>query len=143
LSLIVLQPTSGSIQSDVQKAVQEIQKNMMLRFLLTNLGQIISQEARRTDLILNQGKEGRFVVLCPETTSKGVLGLAERIRSTASDRLGLSLTYGIASFPDEALTFDDLLHKAERELIHLYTAQNFKMSAANSLPEPSENPDGS
>jgi len=132
LSILLLEPVSGSIQADIQRTVQEIQKDMMDRFLLSNLGQIISQESRRTDLVLNETKGGRFIVLCTETTNKGVTGLAERIRSTAEERLGLSLAYGVASFPDEASTFEDLMHKAEQELIQLYTASNLKTPDSNS-----------
>lgn len=118
LALVVVEPCAESLQPDLQRAVQDIHKNMMGRFIEANLAQVIKKEARRTDLILRRGKEGRFVVLCPETNGEGSVHLAERIQEVAMERLGIAVAYGIASFPDEALTFEELLQRAEFNLLH-------------------------
>ena len=41
-----------------------------------------------------------------------IVFLAERISKIVEERTGLQVNCGIASFPDEALTFEDLLHTA-------------------------------
>jgi len=55
---------------------------------------------------------GRFVVLCPETDLENAVFLAGRTRKIVEERTGLHVHCGAASFPDEALTFEDLLHLA-------------------------------
>ncbi|MBK7454016.1 MAG: hypothetical protein IPJ46_09975 [Anaerolineales bacterium] len=43
---------------------------------------------------------------------EGARLLAGRIARVVEERTGLQVNYGCASFPDEALTFDDLLDMA-------------------------------
>lgn len=118
LSLVVVEPCAESLEVDIQRAIQDIQKNMLGRFIEAKLAQVINKEARRTDLVLRRGKEGRFVVLCPETNGESSIHLAERIQKIAMERLGIDVAYGIASFPDEALTFEELLQRAEFNLTY-------------------------
>ena len=90
---------------------------MVSRFVSVSLAKIITREARRTDLIISQGEgDNRFLILCPETKGRDTINLAERIRSTVMDRLGVDINYGIASFPEEALTYEELLQRAEFQL---------------------------
>lgn len=118
LALIVIEPSAGSLDAELKRSVQELQKKMTQRFMVATLAQMISNEARRTDLVINKNDHGRFVILCPETSSEGSLRLAERIQMIAMEQLGISIIFGIASFPDEALTYDDLLNKAEFQMQH-------------------------
>jgi len=116
LSLLVVEPSSGSLNSEIKRSIEEIQRKMTQRFMVSTLAQLIGNEARRTDLIISRNDQGRFVILCPETNSDGSLRLAERIQMIAMEQLGLSMVFGISSFPDEALTYDDLLNKAEFQM---------------------------
>jgi hypothetical protein len=52
---------------------------------------------------------GRFIALCPETGPDNVTFLAKRISDAVEVQTGLRVRYGISSFPDEALNFEDLL----------------------------------
>ncbi|MCC6147950.1 MAG: hypothetical protein IT308_10325 [Anaerolineaceae bacterium] len=118
LALLVVEPSSGSFNAELRRSVQELQKKMTQRFLVATLAQLISTEARRTDLVISKNDHGRFVILCPETSSEGSIRLAERIQMVAMEQLGISMVFGIASFPDEALTYEDLLNKAEFQMQH-------------------------
>ncbi len=118
LALIVVEPSTGSLSAELKRSVQELQKKMTQRFLVATLAQLISNEARRTDLVISRNDHGRFVILCPETSSEGSLRLAERIQMISMEQLGISMVFGIASFPDEALTYEDLLNKAEFQMQH-------------------------
>ena len=117
LSLLVVRPETKLTEAELKKATQEIQKHMISRFVSVSLAKIISREARRTDLIVSQSEsDHRFLILCPETRGTDTINLAERIRSTVMDRLGININYGIASFPEEALTSEELLQRAEFQL---------------------------
>lgn len=117
LSVLVVNVNTETPAFNLEKTVREIQRNMLLRYLASSLSKILSKEARRTDLIVEKNDERGFVMLCPETTAEGTLILAERIQQIATDQLGIKLDYGIASFPDEALTFDELLQRAQENLM--------------------------
>ncbi len=59
---------------------------------------------------------GRFLILCPETDLSSVILLAKRMQQAITERIDLKVQCGVASFPDEALTFEDLMKKAYERL---------------------------
>jgi GGDEF domain-containing protein len=122
LSLLVIRPTDTAKKAvtEVKKVVLEIQSHMTGRFISASLAKVIIDEARRTDLIISRGEEGPFFVLCLDTKMKDSTKLAERIQATAAENLGIAVSYGVASFPDEALTYEELVHRAE---LHLQTKE--------------------
>lgn len=88
---------------------------MMERFAVAKVSQILSDNARSTDMVLRD-REGRFVLLCPETNQTSANILAERIALAVKRQLDAGVECGSSSFPDEALTFDDLLNTANERL---------------------------
>ncbi len=118
LSVMVVEPAPNALDANLQRAVQEVQRAITRRYVLGSLARAISDEARRTDLVIRRGEAGRFIVLCPETTLEGTTVLADRIRASVAERLGVPIAFGVATFPDEALTFDELLRKAESDLMN-------------------------
>jgi len=117
LTVLVLEPDPETLQASLQRTLQEIKLNMAKRYANARLCQIVNEAARRTDLVLQQAKNGRFVILCPETEPQASTILASRIQSLAHDHLGISIAWGAAAFPAEAVTFDELLQKAELKLL--------------------------
>lgn len=112
LSLIVVEPEPTSIKNSLNQVVQEIQQTMMTRYALTSLARIFSEELRRTDVVIEQSEQGRFVILCPETSLEEVAQVVEKLQISAAESVGITLRYGTASFPDEAFTFDGLVSRA-------------------------------
>lgn len=138
LSLLAISPDTKAKETDIKVAVEEIQRHMVGRFVNASVAKIISMEARRTDMIISQDEnDGLFFILCPETKGEETAILAERIRTAALDRLGIDVNYGIASFPDEALTYDELVKRAEQHLTfneknpHAITTQSVSAEAEN------------
>jgi len=117
LTVMVLEPDPETLQASMQRTLQEIKLNMAKRYANARLCQIVNESARRTDLVLQQAKKGRFVILCPETEPHASTILANRIQSLAQGNLGISILWGTAAFPAEAVTFDELLQKAELKLL--------------------------
>jgi GGDEF domain-containing protein len=89
---------------------------MMARYVITSLARIISKQLRRTDMVLDQHERGRFIIISPDTSASSSETLAQRIKSAAAEQLGVTVSCGVASFPDEALTFEELVHQAETGL---------------------------
>jgi hypothetical protein len=114
LTVLVIEPEKVT-QDDRQKAYQVLRYNLLQHFTAASIGQIIAERARETDLIMRD-RSGRFVILCAETDRENSNVLAERVEDAIRDHMGASASWGAASFPDEALTFDELFQLAEDRL---------------------------
>jgi len=97
---------------------EPIQRDLLRRFALAKMGQIINEFARQTDMIFSD-RFDRFILLCPETDSEKSTVLAERISKTVSEKMDAWMVWGAASFPQDALTFDDLVELANRRMASL------------------------
>lgn len=116
LSLVVIQSESDD-QKTTREMLKSVQQDLLNRFTSARVGQIIDDRIRQTDLVLRDHR-GRFVILCPETSLENTILLAKRIVEAVKERTNLHVLWGVAAFPEEALTFDDLLQKASERLIH-------------------------
>ena len=115
LSLVVIEAL-GNDAKIATEMLKGIQHDLMNRFTSARVGQIIDDRIRQTDLVLRDHR-GRFVILCPETDLASAELLAKRIIQAITERTDLQVFFGTAAFPDEALTFDDLLHTARERLV--------------------------
>lgn len=116
LSLIVIESESEDEKS-TREMLKSVQQDLLNRFTSARVGQIIDDRIRQTDLVLRDHR-GRFVILCPETNLENTILLAKRIAQAVKERTNLRVLWGVAAFPEEALTFDDLLQKASERLSH-------------------------
>ena len=116
ISVILIEPEQGALEASEHRLVQEIQEAMLDRYVLNTLGHRLSRNMRRTDLIFEHPSKRRLVVLSPETEYEDLKELIRRIQSIAHERFGMPVAFGFASFPEQAYTFEELLHKAELSL---------------------------
>src|SRR5215211_6999052 len=114
LSVVIIQSESED-EKITREAFRNIQHDLTSRFTSARVGQIIDDRIRQTDLVLRDYK-GRFIVLCPETDLSNAALLATRIAQAIKERTDLRVLWGVAAFPEEALTFEDLLQKARERL---------------------------
>lgn len=116
LTVMVIKPNPGSIRAVLHRMVHEVQQAMMSRYVVTSLARVIGDQLRRTDIIVDQHEQGRFIIVSPDTDSVNSAVLADRIKSATAVTLGVDVTCGSASFPDGALTFEELVSQAESQL---------------------------
>jgi diguanylate cyclase (GGDEF)-like protein len=87
--------------------------------VLRGVGDVLRQSTRETDCAARYGGE-EFFVLLPETGIAEATEVAERIRSLLKERIFLggrvTLSVGIASFPDHGETPEDLIAAADAAL---------------------------
>ena len=114
LSLLVVEIGKTS-KKEVGKQFEGLRADLLRRFAVAKIGQIINDNARETDLILND-KNGRFLVMCPETDFSRSIQFADRLQRAVAEAVGVELVCGTAAFPDEALTFEKLLERAESRI---------------------------
>jgi hypothetical protein len=115
LSLVVIESESED-ERTTREMLKSIQQDLLNRFTSARVGQIIDDRIRQTDLVLRD-RRGRFIILCPETDLENASLLAKRIAEAVKERTSLHVLWGVAAFPEEALTFDDLLQKARERLV--------------------------
>jgi len=89
--------------------------------VLETLAEVIGSELRATDIALRR-ETSVFSLILPETSSEGARVAAERIRLILPLRVGaigervLSVSAGVATFPQDASTNEELVHMADRAL---------------------------
>jgi hypothetical protein len=118
LSVVIVKPEPGFIQTELHRAVQEVQQAMLKTYVINSMAQTFSKYVRRTDLILEQRDQERFMILCPDTNAADLTLLVEYLQVVAQDQFGASVVCGTATFPDEAITFEELMRQAESRLNH-------------------------
>lgn len=116
LSLVMLQADASSLNMTMHQLVQEVQRSMMQRYVLSTMTQVLARCLRRTDVVIEDQKPGRLLLLAPETSEGEAVKMGERILRLVQERLGISASFSIAAFPQHALTFEELLNVAEQRL---------------------------
>ena len=91
---------------------------------LRRAGEILRASNRRIDLVSRVGGE-EFAVLLPDSDERGAHIAAERMRHAiregfAEDAVPLTISFGIAAFPQHGETTEDLMESADQAL---YTAK--------------------
>jgi len=116
LSVMLFQADTSSLNMTMHRLVQEVQRSMMQRYVLAITAKMISQYLRRTDVVFEDPKPGRLVLLAPETGEEEATKVGERIALLVGERLGINVSFSTAAFPQQAITFEDLLNVAEQRL---------------------------
>ena len=101
-----------------QSAGAEVSDN-----ILKGVSDFLMKEVRDVDIPARYSAE-QLLVVCPETNADGVAVLAERLRSKiplqrvsdAGQNWHVTVSIGIASYPQNVETLDDLLLEAENAL---------------------------
>ena len=86
----------------------------MKQYVLSDVARTLCGELEEYNIIAQ--RNDHFLILLPEVTPDQLADLTGRLRTAVSERIGVSLQMGAASFPDDAATFESLLEKAEREM---------------------------
>jgi len=113
LSVLVFQVNTNIPETN--KKFTAIEKDLFLHYTLAKIGKIVDERARQTDLILRDRKQ-RFVLLCPETGHQASITLGQRIYQIITKEINTEIIWSTASFPEESLTFEELLGKAVSRL---------------------------
>lgn len=114
LALVVISPHHNKEESQ-GAGRRNLQSDMMRHLSNARIGQIVGEEIRQTDFLIKD-HFGRYMILCPETTSENAGILSARITRILKTEIGVTAQCGYASFPEEALTFDDLVDLARNRI---------------------------
>jgi len=91
--------------------------------MLRAVADIVRREIRASDAAARYGGD-EFIILLPETETSGALVLAEKLRAdighigfrVADRNLGISVSIGLASFPSDGNTIDELIQVVDQAM---------------------------
>ena len=114
LTLMAVGVEEESIQVALDRMVQEVQQAMMKQYVLSGVARTLCDELEDYNIIAQ--RNDHFFALLPEVTPGKSSDLIERLRKAVSEQVGVALQIGIASFPEDAVTFESLVEKAAEEM---------------------------
>lgn len=89
--------------------------------ILQKLGTILKKNLRKTDLVGRYGGE-EFVIILPETDVDDAFRVCEKVRNVIEEsklmdnKMDLTLSFGISSYPIHGVTEEELIEKADQAL---------------------------
>ncbi len=116
LGVIAVQPNLDQTNPDAHQIIREAQADMVNSYIINNVANTLQKFLRPTDMILEDREAKRFYIVCPETPASDLKVLLEYVQDVTTEEMGVGTKCGFATFPDEAVVFDDLLEKSVERL---------------------------
>ena len=110
---------------DGLKAINDAHGHVVGSRALCRLALVLRQQCRLNDTPARHGGD-EFAVILPETEIEAVRNLAWRVAERLANDLEqppLSFSFGVASYPQDGRTFDQVLGKADRALYDMKRAR--------------------
>ncbi|MEO7910337.1 MAG: hypothetical protein ABIV47_11875 [Roseiflexaceae bacterium] len=114
VAAIELDPVTS--EAALHRAVRDAQAALVKRYVQVQFGVFMTKHIRETDVIAHQDLDGHFLLLAPETPGEQVEGMLSRLAIQVEENLGIRFHYNVADFPKNALTSEELVHKATEKL---------------------------
>jgi hypothetical protein len=113
IALIALQPVLPDEKLGSANTITLKEKHWLV---YKTIKEVIISGSRQTDLTLGHTQEEFFLLVCPETNQIGAEKLVNRIQDSVQKQLEINLQYGIAIYPDDSSTYEELQRIAESRL---------------------------
>lgn len=113
-TLLAIKATPDSARTSLNRFIQEAQNEIIDKYISARIAHLLVEELRDCDVITYKGDN--FIVLLPETERENSSGIIEQLEKAAQEKLGLNFNIGSSTFPDEAVTFESLLERAESRM---------------------------
>jgi hypothetical protein len=114
LSLLAVSASGSQPPAALAQILEEARRESLDRFVGLKTKALLDEQTAGSAVIAE--REGHFLVLLPEAERQEAEQVATRLAQVATERHGIALRFGIASFPHQEITFDKLLETAETEL---------------------------
>lgn len=115
-ALLAISFSDESVENSLDQFLQEVQRKIAREYIAARLANFLVEELQDTDVITK--RNSHFITLLPETSRDNIVDIVRRLQADAKEKLGLNLRIGTSTFPDESVTFERLLERAEAEMHH-------------------------
>lgn len=116
LTVLLVEPGSEQPAGKITAAAAEIQRLLMKRYQMVALTRLLTGFIRSTDIVLDESDRGRIVLVTPKVNHEQAALLMRRLGKQAEGELGVNLRWSAATFPEQGLTFEELVSQAELTL---------------------------
>jgi len=113
-TLLAIRASEHSVQISLDRFIKDAQHEIINKYIDGRIAKFLSTELGDLNIILQRGDH--FIVLLPEANQEDAVEIMNQLRSAGQESLGLEFQIGVATFPDEAVTFETLLQNAEEEM---------------------------
>lgn len=113
-SLLAISTTPYSKEISLDRFIKDAQHQIIDEYIAARVSNLLANEIGDPGVILRRDKH--FITLLPETDQEKAIEMANKLRTAAQENLGLEFKVGMATFPDEAVTFESLLQNAEADM---------------------------
>ena len=114
LVLLAIAVDEKSIKGSIDRMLKEAQQSIIKRFTINSVSRTLSEKLEDCDIVVQTNNH--FLVVLPETKPEDVPGLIDRLRKQVAENVGVDLKIGTASLPQDGLTYEGLLDKANLEM---------------------------
>ncbi len=116
LSCIVVEPIPDALDVQLGEVGPRISRSFLEDYALDWSAKIAAETARRSDLTIRGEEPRRLFLLCPETDRESAIRVAQKIARAMAERLGIGARLGVATYPEQVLSLEDLVRRAASEL---------------------------
>jgi GGDEF domain-containing protein len=110
LSVIALRINEADVQVAIPQITKDIQQAMIHEYVMAGVARTLDENMHDFDTIAVHNNH--FILVLPELSNEEVKRLAAQLVDTVKDKMKVRLQAGTASFPDEAVTFENLVEAA-------------------------------
>lgn len=121
VGLLAIAPATTMDNFTLDRFSKEAQEAIIGRYVQARIANLLLSELDDYNIVTQ--RNNHFVALLPEAAEDDVPAIMERLRRSAEEQLGIQLKIGLSHFPQDAVTFEQLLATAESRMAeHLATA---------------------
>jgi GGDEF domain-containing protein len=114
LSLVTIGASDSSVGHALARLLEEAQRKAAAEYVSARLAELLTRETDACGVVSR--RNGHFVVVLPESDAARAREVVERLKASVERHLGLRVRAGLATFPDQEVTFAGLLERAEAEM---------------------------
>jgi hypothetical protein len=111
LALLAISTSGDDHDAPLNHFIEEVQRERVREYVAARIAHLLSNEMKDCDIITR--RNAHFVVLVPEVSHSEAAALLKKLEATAKEKLGFDLKTGLATFPDQEVTFEGLVQRAE------------------------------
>ncbi len=101
-------------KAPLNRFVEDVKHEIVKKYVLVHVSNLLIEELGDSAIITQ--RDEHFVTLLPEMSREDVVKIVKNLETVAEEKLGLRLKIGVSTFPDEEVTFETLLQRAETDM---------------------------